>query len=111
GLDTACQRARQWHDRHPSVPFTVAVNLSPTQLFQVAIVATVRGALGRWRLEPGTRVLELTEEVMIKDADGAVERLEELKALGVQLAIDDFGTGYSSLNYLRHLPVDILKID
>ena len=87
------------------------MNLSPIQLFQADIVETVRGALDRWSLAPEALVLELTEEVMIKDADGAVERLEELKALGVQLAIDDFGTGYSSLNYLRHLPVDILKID
>ena len=110
-LDTACQRARQWHDRHPSVPFTISVNLSPIQLFQADIVETVRGALDRWRLAPEGLVLELTEEVMIKDADSAVERLEELRALGVHLAIDDFGTGYSSLNYLRHLPVDILKID
>lgn len=110
-LDTACQRARQWHDRHPGVPFTISVNLSPVQMFHADIVETVRGALERWGLEPESLVLELTEEVMIKDADTAVERLGELKGLGVQLAIDDFGTGYSSLNYLRHLPVDILKID
>ena len=110
-LDTACQRARQWHDRHPSVPFTISVNLSPVQLFQPDLVETVRGALDRWGVAPEALVLELTEEVMIKDADTAARRLQELKDLGVQLAIDDFGTGYSSLNYLRHLPVDILKID
>jgi len=80
-------------------------------LFQSDIVETVRGALDRWRLAPEALVLELTEEVMTRDADAAVARLEDLKALGVQLAIDNFGTGYSSLNYLRHLPVDMLKID
>jgi EAL domain-containing protein (putative c-di-GMP-specific phosphodiesterase class I) len=110
-LDTACQRARQWHDRHPSVPFTISVNLSPVQVFQTDIVETVRGALDRWGVAPDGLVLELTEEVMIKDADTAARRFEELRELGVQLAIDDFGTGYSSLNYLRHLPVGILKID
>jgi diguanylate cyclase (GGDEF)-like protein len=110
-LDTACQRARQWRDRHPSVPFTISVNLSPVQVFQTDMVETVRGALDRWGLAPEALVLELTEEVMIKDADTAARRLEELRDLGVQLAIDDFGTGYSSLNYLRHLPVGILKID
>jgi EAL domain-containing protein (putative c-di-GMP-specific phosphodiesterase class I) len=71
----------------------------------------VRGALDRWDLPAEALVLELTEEVMIRDADTAVARLQELKDVGVRLAIDDFGTGYSSLNYLRHLPVDILKID
>ena len=110
-LDTACQRARQWHDRHPNVPFTISVNFSPVQIFQADMVETVRGALDRWGLAPEGLVLELTEEVMIKDAETAARRLEELRDLGVQLAIDNFGTGYSSLNYLRHLPVGILKID
>src|SRR4029077_4272402 len=70
-----------------------------------------RAALDRSGLAAESLVLELTEEVMIRAAGTAVERLRQLKGLGVQLAIDDFGTGYSSLNYLRHLPVDILKID
>jgi diguanylate cyclase (GGDEF)-like protein len=110
-LDTACQHARHWHKRHPNIPFTLSVNLSPVQLFQPDIIATVRDTLERWNLAPQDLVLELTEEVMLRDADVAVDRLQQLKALGVKLAIDDFGTGYSSLNYLRHLPVDILKID
>jgi diguanylate cyclase len=110
-LDSACQHARQWRHRHPNVPFTISVNLSPVQLFEPDSVEIVRSALDRWGLAPEDLVLELTEEVMIKDADTAVERLQQLKDLGVKLAIDDFGTGYSSLNYLRHLPVDILKID
>jgi diguanylate cyclase (GGDEF)-like protein len=110
-LDTACQHARQWRRRYEDVPFTISVNLSPVQLFQENVVATVRGALGRWDLPADALVLELTEEVMIRDSDTAIARLHELKDVGVRLAIDDFGTGYSSLNYLRHLPVDILKID
>jgi diguanylate cyclase (GGDEF)-like protein len=110
-LDTACQHARQWRRRYEDLPFTISVNLSPIQLFQGSIVATVRDALERWDLPPEVLVLELTEEVMIQDAATAVARLHELKDVGVRLAIDDFGTGYSSLNYLRHLPVDILKID
>ncbi|HLK46468.1 MAG TPA: EAL domain-containing protein, partial [Acidimicrobiales bacterium] len=56
-------------------------------------------------------VLEITESVLVQDAQAAVSRLQALKALGVRLAIDDFGTGFSSLSYLRQLPVDILKID
>jgi diguanylate cyclase (GGDEF)-like protein len=110
-LDTACQQARHWHDRHPNVPFTISVNLSPVQLFQADIVETVRAALNQSGLAPDALVLELTEEVMLKDADAAAARLQKLRDLGVHLAIDDFGTGYSSLTYLRRLPVDILKID
>jgi diguanylate cyclase (GGDEF)-like protein len=110
-LDTACQQARRWHDRHPKVPFTISVNLSPVQLFQADIVEAVRAALDQSGLAPDALVLELTEEVMLKDADAAAARLQELRDLGVHLAIDDFGTGYSSLTYLRRLPVDILKID
>jgi diguanylate cyclase len=110
-LETACQQAALWRERHPNVPFTLSVNLSPVQVFQPDIVDMVSGALSRSDLAPEDLVLELTEEVMIKDAATAHKRLQELKDLGVQLAIDDFGTGYSSLNYLRNLPVDILKID
>ena len=62
-------------------------------------------------LPPSSLVLEITESVMLADTDLAVQRLQELKALGVRLAMDDFGTGYSSLSYLSRFPVDILKMD
>jgi EAL domain-containing protein (putative c-di-GMP-specific phosphodiesterase class I) len=71
----------------------------------------VSGALRDSGLDPATLVLEITETLMMQDADLAISRLNELKTLGVRLAIDDFGTGYSSLSYLRRFPVDILKID
>jgi diguanylate cyclase (GGDEF)-like protein len=110
-LRSACAQAREWHDQHPARPVTVSVNLSPLQIFQADVIDTVHEALDESGLDPSSLVLELTEEVMVKDADGAAQCLRELKTLGIRLAVDDFGTGYSSLNYLRRLPFDILKID
>jgi EAL domain-containing protein (putative c-di-GMP-specific phosphodiesterase class I) len=92
-------------------PLTMAVNLSPRQLNQGDIVGDVRRAIRDSGVDPTTLVLEITESLMMADAELAIRRLEEMKALGVRLAMDDFGTGYSSLSYLSKFPVDILKMD
>jgi diguanylate cyclase (GGDEF)-like protein/PAS domain S-box-containing protein len=92
-------------------PLGISVNLSVRQLQSDSIIADVRGALETSGLPADSLVLEITESVMLADTDFAVERLRELKALGVRLAMDDFGTGYSSLSYLSRFPVDILKMD
>ena len=91
--------------------FHMAVNLSARQLNRPEIVDEVREILEETGLEPHSLILEITESVMMQDMELSIERLTELKALGVQLAVDDFGTGYSSLNYIRRFPVDILKVD
>jgi EAL domain-containing protein (putative c-di-GMP-specific phosphodiesterase class I) len=110
-VETACRQAKEWKARLGMRPFRVSVNLSPVQVFQADVVTMVSGALSRSGLDGSDLVLELTEEVLIKDTKLAATRLQELADLGVHLAIDDFGTGYSSLSYLRHLPFDVLKID
>jgi diguanylate cyclase (GGDEF)-like protein/PAS domain S-box-containing protein len=92
-------------------PLAISVNLSVRQLQSDSIVSDVRCALETSGLPPGSLVLEITESVMMSDTDFAVQRLTELKDLGVRLAMDDFGTGYSSLSYLSRFPVDILKMD
>jgi diguanylate cyclase (GGDEF)-like protein len=111
-LREACTQARRWQVEFPSQPpLTLAVNISARQVQQPGLCDIVRTALEESGLPPESLVLEITESLMMQDAELSIARLNELKALGIRLAIDDFGTGYSSLSYLRKFPVDILKID
>jgi diguanylate cyclase (GGDEF)-like protein/PAS domain S-box-containing protein len=111
-LTRACTDAVAFGAIDPDGPQrSVSVNVSARQLQRVEYVAEVRDTLRSSGLEPSRLVLEITESVMIADVDLAIERLGALRELGVQVAVDDFGTGYSSLNYIRRLPIDILKID
>ena len=101
------------HAIPPAQPLWVSVNISARQLQQPGFVE--RGARHRRRsraCRPTSLVLELTESMLLDDANAAasIAKLEALKRAGIRIAIDDFGTGYSSLSYLRRLPVDILKI-
>ena len=106
------QQRVELHKRFPGKePLAISVNLSVRQLQSDSIVSDVRCALETSGLPPASLVLEITESVMMSDTDFAVQRLSDLKALGVRLAMDDFGTGYSSLSYLSRLPVDIIKMD
>jgi diguanylate cyclase (GGDEF)-like protein len=90
---------------------SISINLSLKQIQHSDIVADVRDALSDSGLCAGNLTLEITETVLMADTDLAVQRLCELKELGIRLALDDFGTGYSSLSYLSRFPVDILKMD
>jgi diguanylate cyclase (GGDEF)-like protein/PAS domain S-box-containing protein len=111
-LREGCRQAKAIQELVPrDPPLTMAVNLSVKQLQHSDIVADVRDALEDAGLAPACLTLEITETVMMTDTDLAVQRLEELRALGVRLAMDDFGTGYSSLSYLSRFPVDVLKMD
>ncbi|MET0609024.1 MAG: EAL domain-containing protein, partial [Gaiellaceae bacterium] len=111
-LNEACIEGVQIQKRFErGEPLAISVNLSVRQLQSDSIVSDVRCALETSGLPPGSLVLEITESVMMSDTDFAVQRLTELKDLGVRLAMDDFGTGYSSLSYLSRFPVDILKMD
>ncbi|WP_428487507.1 bifunctional diguanylate cyclase/phosphodiesterase [Rhodopila sp.] len=105
-LETACAEAASW-----SRPLVIAVNLSPAQLAQGRIVATVDAVLHDSGLDPSLLELEITEGVLMDDTEQALTTLMALKERGVTLAMDDFGTGYSSLSYLKKFPFDKLKID
>ena len=109
-LDQACAQVERWDKRGIRCP-SVSVNLSARQLHEPDLVGTVKRALERRGLTPDRLTLEVTESIMLFEAEKGIDRLRDLKTLGVEIAIDDFGTGYSSLEYLRRLPVDWLKID
>ncbi len=111
-LREACGRAAELQARFPmEPPLHMAVNLSARQIQRPEVVSDVAAALRETGLDPADLVLEITESVMMQNVDLSIQRLAELKELGVRLAVDDFGTGYSSLNYIRRFPVDILKVD
>jgi diguanylate cyclase (GGDEF)-like protein/PAS domain S-box-containing protein len=111
-LRQGCRQAKVLRDAMtgPVLP-TVGINLSVKQLFGSDIVADVAAALAEADLEPSALTLEITESVMMTDTELAVEKLCELRDLGVRLAMDDFGTGYSSLSYLSLFPLNVLKMD
>jgi len=109
-LREAARQAVAW-SREAGRPIGMAVNLSPRQLADDEVVATVAAVLTETGLLPAQLTLEVTESVLVQDVDRVVDRLRALRTLGVRIAIDDFGTGYSSLSYLRRLPADTIKID
>jgi diguanylate cyclase (GGDEF)-like protein/PAS domain S-box-containing protein len=109
-LREACHQVRAWQVRYPGdPPLMVSVNLSPKQLFRPELIAEV---LAETEIYPGSLQLEITEGTMMSNGvHSANHALRNLKDLSVELAVDDFGMGYSSLSYLKHFPVDLLKID
>lgn len=108
-LQKACQQNKEWLDEG-FPPLRVSVNLSTKQLVEPNFVSKVKAILEETQLDPNLLELEVTESVFA-DVEDAANILEEIRELGVHISIDDFGTGYSSLNYIKHLPVDMLKID
>ena len=92
-------------------PFRVGINISPLQFNQDDLPARIKRFLQNSELDASRLELELTESAIMTDAQTNIEKLQQLKALGLELAVDDFGTGYSSLSYLKRFPIDTLKID
>src|SRR5581483_1940325 len=99
-LREACRQVRVWQDLQDDddAPLNLSVNLSAWQFHEADLVEQVAKALVDADLEPSSLTLEITEGLLLRQAEGVMERLNALKALGVNLALDDFGTGYSSLS-------------
>lgn len=108
-LRSACAQVKAW--QRAGLPLIrVAVNVTTKQFRLYDFVGTIKSILSEYDLDPSYLELELTENMIINNAD-MIGMINDLKSLGVQIALDDFGTGYSSLNYLREIPVDRIKID
>ena len=109
-LRQACTQAKSWENSGYKLT-SVAVNISALEFRRKDFVDSVRTALTESGLHAKHLQLEITESVLMRDAQASAKILQQLKSLGVQLAVDDFGTGYSSLSYLTKFPIDELKID
>lgn len=108
-LNTVCRQISQW--QHELKGLVVAVNFSALSFMDAQFVARVRSALQQYQVAPSAVMLEMTESTLMHDADEALQKMQELKALGIRFSIDDFGTCYSSLAYLKRFPFSQLKID
>lgn len=108
-LRTACKQLRQWQDQ--GLGLHMAVNISAVQLQQRDFADVVRAAIADSGIEPDTLQLEITESAAMQNFELSMETMRELRAMKVGIAVDDFGTGQSSLIYLKHFPIDTVKID
>jgi EAL domain-containing protein (putative c-di-GMP-specific phosphodiesterase class I) len=109
-LKKACEDLLRWLESGILLDY-ISVNVSSVQLKNPDFVSTVRKILEQTGIAPGNLVLEITETAFIEDFDDSLEKLAQIRRLGVKVAVDDFGTGYASLKYLKQLPTDSIKID
>ncbi|HEY6806981.1 MAG TPA: EAL domain-containing protein [Pyrinomonadaceae bacterium] len=111
-LEEACKKVREWQIESPGHrALSLSVNLSARQVAQPDLLDCIKSALEASKLSPHHLKLEITESVVMENAEAATLMFKQLRSIGVQLSIDDFGTGYSSLSYLHRFPLNYLKID
>ncbi len=111
-LEQACKQVAIWQQRYPSdKPLKISVNVSGREFVQQDLEDRIQETLSRTELAQGSLRLEITESMLMSNADIAIDRLQRLRDQNVQVHLDDFGTGYCSLSYLHQLPTDTLKID
>ena len=109
-LQQSCRHLKKWQEMGlTNLP--IAINLSARQFKQSSFVDTIGQTMAEHELPAHLLELELTESMLMKDVPQTTAKLNQLKKMGFRISIDDFGTGFSSLNYLRHFPLDVLKID
>jgi diguanylate cyclase (GGDEF)-like protein/PAS domain S-box-containing protein len=110
-LETACEQIRLWQDNPLFSELNVSVNVSARQFRHEDFVTQLESVLGKSGINPVRLKLELTESLILNNVEDSINKMEQLKSIGVEFSMDDFGTGYSSLSYLKRLPLDQIKID
>ena len=109
-LDEACRQTKLWQTMGlPEI--VMSINFSSTDFYQENVCEQIQRVLTKYQLDPRWLEIELTESLALKDIDITIDRMNQLRAAGIQLAMDDFGTGYSSLSYIQQLPFTMLKLD
>jgi len=110
-MQTACAQLKAWAESPRTRDLQIAINVSARQFRQPDFVKQVRESLEQSGANPALLKLELTESLVLDNVEAIIERMQQIKALGVTFSLDDFGTGFSSLSYLKRLPLDQVKID
>jgi len=110
-MQTACGQLRDWAAHPTTRDLKISINISPRQFRQPDFVDDLRTVLSESGANPALLKIELTESVVLENLDEVIERMLQIKTLGVTFSLDDFGTGFSSLSYLKRLPLDQVKID
>lgn len=110
-IDMACKQLREWKNRGLSDGVTMSINISTLQLQERAIVEQTRQTIEAYQLDPRDLEFEVTEAVALDHSVQTQEILDAIHAMGIKIAIDDFGMGHSSLTYIKHFPIDTIKID
>jgi diguanylate cyclase (GGDEF)-like protein len=110
-LKTACTQLKAWSNHADTRNLELAINVSARQFHQAEFVTQIATCITLFGINPTRLKLELTESIVLENIADVVQRMQQLRALGISFSMDDFGTGYSSLSYLKQLPLDQLKID
>ncbi len=111
-LETAIEQMLTWQNQEePLAIDRVAINISAIHFSQVDFVPQIKSIINRHGIDPKYIELELTESIALVNIEETIQKIEDLKQIGITFALDDFGTGYSSLSYLKRLPIDYLKVD
>lgn len=109
-IETACGQLKSWKDKKKT-PVLLSVNISAKTFETSSFIPELVGMINKYGIDPSLLQLEITERMLIKNVEESINKLKELRNMGIHVAIDDFGIGYSSLSYIVRLPIDSIKID
>ena len=110
-IQSACKQLAKWQQDSDTSDYTVAINITAKEFAQENFVSYIEGELTKNHLKAQSLKVELTESILVENLDEVIQKMNQLKEIGVQISLDDFGTGYSSLQYLKSLPINQVKID